>query len=139
FDAPGNIGGGVRQELKLSLALPLERLAVPGGLIRFNGTWRRSEVVDPVTGEERRISWERPFAGDLVISKDIPGLDSVIGADLFVGFKEVSYRLHERRTERSTSDPLARLYWDWTPDPKTTLRIQIENMSFRKRSQERVF
>lgn len=138
FDAPGNIGGGWRREVRASLTLPTERLGLAGGQIRINTNMRSSRVTDPVTGLKRRRSDERRFVGDLTATKDFSALRSVLGLELFTGFDEVSYRLFERRRERSTADPLTRLYWDYVPSTKTAFRFQIENFTFRKRSRERI-
>ena len=139
FDAPGNVGNGWRKELRLALTLPLERLAMAGTQVRLNSTWRRSRVTDPVTRLRRRISRERPISGEILVTKDLPALDSVIGMEFFMGFEEISYRLNEIRTERSNADPLSRLYWEWNPDARTAIRFQIENFTFRQRSQQRLF
>ena len=139
FDAPGNIGRGWRREVRAALTLPTARLGIAGGQIRINTVWRTSRVTDPVTGLSRRRSGERGFGGDLAVTKDLPSLRSVLGLDLFAGFDEISYRLFEQRRERSSSDPLARLYWDYVPDAKTAIRFQIENFTSRRRSRERIF
>jgi TonB dependent receptor len=137
FDAPGNIGTGRRDELRFALTLPLDRLGTQGMLIRFNANLRRSSVTDPVTLEQRGIASERPFEGDLSLTKQLPGLRSVIGSDFYFGHLERSYRINEIRTDRISSDPLARTYWDWTPRPGTSFRFQIENINFRSRSYDR--
>lgn len=138
FDAPGNIGSGTRQEAKASLTLPLDRLGAPGTLIRFNGALRWSRVTDPVTLATRRISNQRPTGGDVSLIKELPALKSVFTADFFFGWKERSYRINEIRTESSSNDPLAKIYWDWTPRPGTSLRLQVENIAFRQRSRDRI-
>ncbi|MDP2226125.1 MAG: TonB-dependent receptor, partial [Moraxellaceae bacterium] len=56
YDAPANIGAGLREELALNLTLPMERLGLKGAQLRSEATWRRSEVEDPTTGEDREIS-----------------------------------------------------------------------------------
>jgi outer membrane receptor protein involved in Fe transport len=60
FDAPGNIGDGVQNELDLNLTLPLDRFGVPGGELKVEAEVVESEVTDPTTGEPRRISGQRP-------------------------------------------------------------------------------
>ncbi len=138
FDAPGNIGNGTRQEAKLAVSLPLDRLGASGTLIRMNAAWRRSRVTDPVTAERRRISLQRPFQADITIIKDLPRLRSVITADFYTGFRETSYRINEIRTIHASSDPLAKIYWDWTVKPGTALRFMFENISFRSRGRKRL-
>jgi len=55
IDAPGNIGEGTMDGIELSLRLPLAGV-LPGGTLTVGGTWRDTDVVDPLTGEHRRIS-----------------------------------------------------------------------------------
>ena len=139
FDAPGNIGDGWREEIKLASTVPTDNLGVRGGQVRLTTTWRRSRVTDPVTGQARRISRQRPFSLELNLTKDLPRLRSQIGMDFYSGYREVSYRLFELRTERSTIENNTRLYWDWTPSARTAIRFQFENWTFRRRSRTRVF
>lgn len=137
FDAPGNIGDGTRDEAKLSLTLPLERLGVKGASVRFNGTWRRSSVTDPVTGVKRRISNQRPFEGDFVLTKSLPSLNSSVSFEAtHFGYVETAYRISEIRT--TTETPLYKLIWDWTARPDLIFRFQIENAIGKRRVRERV-
>jgi hypothetical protein len=55
IDAPGNIGRGSMDGIEISLRLPLARV-LPGGTLTVGSTWRDTDVVDPLTGEHRRIS-----------------------------------------------------------------------------------
>ncbi len=135
FDAPGNIGGGTRQELKASLTLPLEKLGVRGGTLRLNTAWRWSRVVDPVTGISRRISGQRPFEGDFYIGKQLPKLKSTISMDGFLGYTETFYRIGEIR--RNLEQPLLKIYWDWAPLPGFTVRVQAENFTAKDRKRNR--
>ena len=141
FDAPGNIGDGTRDEAKLSITLPLDRLGISNGQIRFNGAWRQSSVTDPVTGQKRRISLQRPFEGDLYIGKSLPRLNSTIaleagGNNGHLGFRETSYRINEIRIIRE--QPSLKVYWDWNPNPTLVIRFQSENFTTRDRSRERI-
>ena len=137
FDAPGNIGDGTRDEAKLSLTLPLERFGLKRASVRFNGTWRRSSVTDPVTGRNRRISNQRPFEGDFVITKSLPSLNSSVSLEAsHFGYTETAYRISEVRT--TTETPLYKLIWDWSARPDLTFRFQIENFAPKRRVRERV-
>lgn len=60
FSAPGNIGDGTFSRLNLETTIPTDRFGAPGGRWLISLTWRLSEVTDPTTGEERRISGQRP-------------------------------------------------------------------------------
>jgi hypothetical protein len=141
FDAPGNIGDGTRDEARLSLTLPLDNLGVANGMFRINTTWRRSKVVDPVTGEERRISLQHPFDGDLYLGKSFPSLNSTLALEAggnfgTLGYEEASYRINEIRTIKER--PSWKVYWDWNPNPSLVVRFQWENFTQRKRLRERV-
>ena len=55
IDAPGNIGRGTIDGLELSLRLPLKAV-LPGGTLNVAGTFRDTDVLDPLTFVHRRIS-----------------------------------------------------------------------------------
>ena len=131
YDAPGNIGDGTKDEAKLSLTVPLDKLGVSGGVVRFNGTWRRSSVTDPVTGLSRGISDLRPFEGDLYVGKSLPGLNSTVAVEADFGWSETSYRIDEVR--KTVDKPLWKLYWDWNARPDLVFRFQVENFTAKKR------
>jgi outer membrane receptor protein involved in Fe transport len=135
FDAPGNIGDGTKDEVKFSLTLPLTRLGVSGGSLRFNGTWRRSKVTDPVTGLKRRISNQRPFEGDFLLSKAFPKLNASLNLEGSLGYVETIYRISEVRRTQET--PLYKLYWDWSPRPDLIFRFQFENVVGKQRRRDR--
>lgn len=135
FDAPGNIGDGTRDEVRLSLTLPLDRLGVSGGLVRFNGTRRWSSVTDPVTGQDRRISGERPFEGDVQISRDLPSFRSTVVLEGDLAYSSRSYRL--RQVQTTEQGGWWKLFWEYTPRPDLAFRFQVENFSSRERTRIR--
>jgi outer membrane receptor protein involved in Fe transport len=135
FDAPGNIGDGTRDEVRLSLTLPLDRLGVSGGIVRFNGTRRWSSVTDPVTGQDRRISGERPFEGDIQISRDLPSLRSTLVLEGDLAYSSRSYRL--RQVQTTEQGGWWKLFWEYTPRPDLAFRFQVENFSSRERTRIR--
>jgi outer membrane receptor protein involved in Fe transport len=53
FDAPGNIGDGVRREAEVNLTVPTGRFGIAGGEVKSTFILRDSEVIDPTTGESR--------------------------------------------------------------------------------------
>ncbi|WEK58589.1 MAG: TonB-dependent receptor [Candidatus Brevundimonas phytovorans] len=72
FDAPGNIGDGRRDTLAIDLNTPLDRLGIRGGQLRASMLWRTSRVTDPVTGEARDISEEKPVEGEVAFTQAMP-------------------------------------------------------------------
>ncbi|MDP1739043.1 MAG: TonB-dependent receptor [Caulobacter sp.] len=126
FDAPGNIGDGVSDNIRIGLTLPLARLGVPGGLLRANGEWSRSEVTDPVTGESRRISGQQPFEGDIRFSQDLPRLKVQWGVDAFLGFEERYYRFDQIETIELGTWVAA--YAEYKPRPNLSFRVEMQNL-----------
>lgn len=137
FDAPGNIGDGTRDLAKINLTLPLDRLRVPGGLFTLETQWRRSEVTDPVTGEERRISGQSPTRWEAHYTQDIPRWNLTYGVDLFGGFEEVIYRINEIR--RIEYDTFVTTFVEYRPRPYLQLRLELQNITGRERTRLREF
>lgn len=55
IDAPANIGSGRVDGIHVNLHWPLKAI-LPGASLTIDGTWRRSRVKDPLTGEWRKLS-----------------------------------------------------------------------------------
>lgn len=137
FDAPGNIGSGRRDQIKLTATVPLDRLGVSGGLITGEANWRWSRVADPVTGLGRRISDERPFDGTIRFSQDVRRLRSTWGVDGDFGYTETEYRID--RVTRVSFETYWTVYWDWKPRPGTSIRAEVQNLTGRDFKRRRTF
>jgi hypothetical protein len=130
FDAPGNIGDGTRDSLELNLTLPLDRLGVPGGLLRTWRVWNISEVIDPVTGEARRISGQHPYDWEVRFSQDLPRWNTSWGVDAYGSFESTTYRINEiRRTE---FDAFYVGFIEYKPRPTLALRAELANLTGRE-------
>lgn len=129
FSGVGNIDQGESTQFSVNLTLPLDRLMVKGGLLNFNGTWRQSEVVDPTTGESRRISGQSPFNGEVTFSQDIPAWRVNWGADAFLGFRERYYGIDQ--IEQIELQTWFRLWAEWKAQPKLSIRIELQNLAAR--------
>jgi len=135
FDGPGNIGSGTRDEARLNLTVPLDKLGAGAATLRFTGTWRQSKVTDPVTGISRRISGQRPFEAKFEIVRSLPPLKSTVGLEANLGYEETFYRINEiRRIEEASQ---LKFFWDWTPHPDLLMRFQFENVTARDRLRTR--
>ncbi len=135
FDGPGNIGDGTRDQAKLNISLPLDRLGLSGARIAGEGFVRRSKVTDPVTGQSRRISNEGPYGGAFTFTHDLPKIASTWGVELDVGAVETSYRIDEIRREEA--EPYWSVYWDWKPRGDISVKVQAENFTGRSFYRER--
>jgi len=130
FDAVGNIGKGKRTSLRAELTAPLDRLGFKGMEIRTTLTFLKSRVTDPVTGEKRWISEDRPFEGDVRFTHDLPGGRWSWGLDASLAHQEREYRFDELRQERKGTSLGAHV--ELRPDSKWRIRGEIENMTSRK-------
>jgi hypothetical protein len=138
FAAPGNIGKGSRDEIILSLTLPLESYGPGLGRVQLESTWTRSAVTDPVTRDNRRISGEKPFEGRLTYTREFPALNSSFGIIGDLAFKETSYRIDQIITERNSGN--WRAYWDWRPRQNLLVRTQLDNLTSRDlRREQRIY
>ena len=135
FDGPGNIGDGARDQAKLTLSLPLDRLGISGGRIAGEGFLLRSKVTDPVTGRSRRISREEPYGGSFVFTQDLPKIGSTWALELDLGAIETSYRIDEVRREKT--EPYLSAYWEWRPRPDLSIKAQIDNFTGRSFERQR--
>ncbi len=126
FDAPGNIGDGANDAFEISLNLPLGKLGVPGGLLRTNLEWTRSEVTDPTTGETRRISGQEPFEWEVRFSQDLTRYKTQWGVDVFGGYVERSYRFD--RIDQLELETWVTLYAEYKPYPDLAIRFEAHNL-----------
>nr|WP_298719020.1 TonB-dependent receptor [uncultured Steroidobacter sp.] len=135
FDAPGNLGDGTRDKISLGVSLPMERFGLAATQLRFNGDWNWSQVDDPVTHQSRRITKHSPVGGNVLITREFPSLGSTLSLENSYSKRETYFRIGEVRTDHW--DHFLRLYWDWTPQPDTVIRLMFNNFTGRPRSRWR--
>ncbi len=128
FDAPGNIGDGSNEEIKLRLSVPLDRLGFEGGLLKIRSTFDISSVRDPVTGDERVISAQRPNDIHVTLSQDVASLKSTWGVFYYNCWDEQSFRLEQIR-KRHIAPPYLGIFWDWKPSEAWALHIEADNLT----------
>lgn len=96
FDAPGNIGTGRRDTWTLEAASPLDAIGIAGGRLKTSLLWRRSEVTDPVTGQARPISEEKPFEGAVEFTQELPAWRARWGITVeHIGERKTRYRFDQ--------------------------------------------
>lgn len=138
FDAPGNIGGGKNDEIDLELTLPLDRLGITDGLLKTSAVWRHSEVRDPVTGEMRRISVQRPQAIEVDLTQDIDRWKSTWGITFFNGWDQNYFRLTSVQ-HKHVIPPFLAAFWEYKPADGWSLRFETDNIVPFVFDQEQVF
>ena len=128
FDAPGNIGNGQNNEFDLALTVPLDRLGIPNGLFTSTDTWSLSSVRDPVTGEHRVISGERPQNLNIGFTQDINRLKSTWGINYYNCWDEYYYRLAQTQ-HRSVPPPWVSVFWEYKPTTTWSLHFELDNLA----------
>ncbi len=126
-DAPGNIGAGTSDSLGIEGHLPLDRLGVPGGLLKTTTIWRTSELTDPVTHQSRRISGQRPDVLQAEFDQDLPQWRSNWGLVFFKGWRETYYRLGE--VDRfHLGNQYFQAFWEYKPAGGWAIRVEGDNL-----------
>jgi len=129
FDSPANIGDGTKDELILSLTVPLGQIGLNGVQLKGESTWRRSEVTDPTTGEKREISKLRPVEWEATLSQDLPQWRMTWGVDVYGGWRETSYRFNEVSTFKLGT--YVRPFAEWKARPDLIVRFELPNITER--------
>ena len=127
FDAVGNIGDGTRKIAQAEWTLPLTRLGIPGLQFRGSLTWLKGRVTDPVTGDKRSISEDKPFEGELRLTHDLPGGRWSWGANAELSHHERLFRFDELRKESKATSVGA--YVEFRPLSDWRLRFEVENFT----------
>ena len=123
FDAPTNIGAGVKDELIFDFTLPFDPLGWNGALLKGEMTRRWSAVTDPTTGRTRAISNLHPTDWNVSFNQDLPRWNFATGVDLSGGFSRTAYRFN--LIEVFKLKTYVRPYAEWKPRPDLSLRFEM--------------
>ncbi|HEY5105559.1 MAG TPA: TonB-dependent receptor plug domain-containing protein [Caulobacteraceae bacterium] len=129
FDAPGNIGGGSKDEVAVALTLPTDKVSVSNGVLSGNWTWRWSRVRDPTTGEFRPISGLRHIDAEAHFIQGLPRWKSTWGVDVYHEWREVYYRFDEIDNNRLKT--YVTLFAEYKPHPDLSFRVELDNATAR--------
>jgi len=127
FDAVGNIGSGSRHVGRGEIALPFARFGMPGLQVRAAITLQHSRVTDPVTGQRRSISGDRPVEGEISVVHDLPGGRWSWGADIVLATREDQFRFDEVRVE--TMGTSVDIHVEYRVSPRWRLRMEAANLT----------
>lgn len=126
FDAPGNIGSGTRSFAELTLDAPLDALGLKSFRGRFSGAVQTHSVRDPITGLDRPWSGFRPeWSLNFELRRDLAKVS--YGFELFRQQASTIYRIDEL-DRFSNSGIFGLAFFEYRPDKKTTLRLDVENV-----------
>ncbi len=122
YSAPGNIGDGSLTYVNLEWTIPLDRLGISGGQLTNSLTWRVSEVTDPTTGEDRKISGVRPEEFFTRFQQDIDSWRMNWGVEYQPFGEDTVYRIDQISHFRFRD--YASAWIEYKPTDQWTLRAQ---------------
>jgi hypothetical protein len=126
FDAPGNIGSGRLKFAKLTFDAPLDKLGLKATRIKFEGQVRKTQVRDPLTGQNRPWSGIGPrWDYEIELRRDLARWS--YGATLFDRSPFAFYRTDEVDSNFN-SQPFAIAFVEFRPDKRTTMRLDFDNL-----------
>lgn len=137
FDAPGNLGSGTRRFATLTLDAPLDVLGLKHFHLRSSGTIQKTRVRDPLSGEARAWSGFWPaWRWNAELRRDAGKFafgGAISDRDKFTFFRtdEVDAVFNAK--------PYATAFAEYRPDPKTTVRLDFENVLRTAGQRERLF
>jgi len=135
FDAPGNIGGGLRDTLVAALTMPLDRLGLDHARIKASGTFQWSAVTDPTTGFKRGITNLNPQEYSIDFRQDFPAWRASWGASLVTpcfasitakGCARSQFRFNE--VDVLNAAPALGLFAEYQPRPDLFLKVEASNI-----------
>ena len=126
FDAPGNLGTGTRRFAKLNLDAPLDRLGLANVQLRSEAMVQKTRVRDPLSGEQRGWSGFWPdWQWSVELRRDAGPLS--FGGALSDRDKITFFRTDEIDSNFN-SGPYLSAFAEYRPDPRTTLRLELDNV-----------
>jgi hypothetical protein len=127
LDAPGNIPHAVSDKFTVTGTLPLDVLGLKNGLLKGNMFWYRSEVVDPVTGEIRRISNLRERNLFFELTQDLDEWKSTWGFSFSPSsFNRQTWRMSQI-SRIAIHNPFMNAFWSYKPTPDWKIVLGADN------------
>ncbi|HEY4078836.1 MAG TPA: TonB-dependent receptor [Rhizomicrobium sp.] len=130
FDAPGNIAHATNDKLSVNGTLPLDWLGIHNGLLKATTYWTQSALIDPLTGETRRISGssDRDRNVGFDFTQDLDDWKSTWG----VTFGAASNSWHNWRIDQigkiGIHEPYLQAFWSYKPSTNWMITIGSDNI-----------
>lgn len=135
-DLPGTVTGGSRQQVDMSLAVPLTAVGLDGLSVETGGAVRRSDIVDPITGATRRLSGEAPYDAHVALAQDVKSLALRIGVQANAQGAQVSYTPEEISTAAQAQS--LGMFVEYRPQA-FALRLQVDGLAGAERDYNDVY
>lgn len=115
LDAPGNIPHATSDKLAVTGTLPLDFLGIKNGLLHANVYWQGSSLIDPVTGQTRRISNQRNINSYYDFSQDLDEWKSTWGFSWGTSFSRTTWRIAQVSRVAIHNSPFLNAFWSYKP------------------------
>jgi outer membrane receptor protein involved in Fe transport len=140
LDAPGNIAHATSEKLSITGLVPLDFLGLEKAQFKPNLYWATGDLIDPVTGEHRRISNLRNINSYYEITQDIDSLKSTWSINWGTSFSRTTWRISQISRVAIHNSPYFNAYWSYKPtadwkitlgaDNFTSYRLEVEQRNF---------
>lgn len=140
LDAPGNIAHATSDKMALSGLIPLDFLGLSKAQFKPNVYWLTSDLVDPVTGEHRRISNQRNISSYYEISQDLDDLKSTWSFNWGTGWSRTAWRIAQINRIGVHNNPYVNFSWAYKPTPEWKITFGAENfIPYRFENEQRFY
>ncbi len=126
FDAPGNLGAGMRDLARLTLDAPLDQIGLAHFHVRGEGGVQRTSVVDPLTGRARSWSGYLP-AWDWSLDLRYDAKAWSLGGSLDKRGPFTFFRTDETDTSIQRAVGI-NAFAEYRPNKRTILRLDASNL-----------
>ena len=119
YNVTRNVGSARRETAKFTGRLPLDDYGMTGGIASASLQLRQSEIVDPVTFLDRRLSGEQPLTVSLGLSQNLVG--QRISWSVSASSSQPSRSFNPSTLSRFASGPSFSANLSWRPDDRLSL------------------
>jgi len=129
LDAAGNIPHATSDKLSITGLVPLDFLGLKNGLFKPNLYWATGSLIDPVTGERRRISNLRNINSYYDIMQDIDSLKSTWDFSWGTSFSRTTWRISQISRAAIHNSPYLNFSWAYKPTPDLKITLGADNFA----------
>ena len=123
LSATGNIGDGTLDRLSVNIVIPTDKLGIKGGRFTFKNDWNQTNVKDPTTGKDRRISRVRPTQANIGFQQDIVSWKTQWGINVLPLLGQGTYDVDQTNVWRGAA--YYEGFVEYKPTPSLAIRTQL--------------
>lgn len=127
LDAPGNVAHATSDKLAITGTIPLDFLGIKNGLLKPNVYWTTSSLIDPVTGERRRISNQRNINSYYEFTQDLEEWKSTWGLVVGTSFSRKTWRIAQVSRSALHNSPYLEAFYSYKPTPDLKITLGANN------------